>query len=123
MAEKFKIDLQFDEAKLAAKIKNGCEWAIENVLQQAAKNMADKIPTDSGELFRSQRIENKGTEGFIEWGGATVPYAKKQYYGVELNHPKDGTPPHSEPQALWAQKDYDENKRQYQQIFNKSMER
>lgn len=107
----------FDKQKLMRKVDKISEAALEAVGQQALKNMADSVPYDSGELYRSGIMKSQVDSLTLTWD---TPYAKRMYYGVNLNFSKDHS---SRAQAMWAHKDWDIHKGQYTGIIEKMKQR
>jgi hypothetical protein len=109
--------LEFDKSKLMRKVDGISEAGLEAVGQQALKNMEPTIPQDSKIMMESGIAKSEPNKLSLEWD---TPYAKKNYYGLDLNFSTDHA---SKPTAMWAQKDWDKNKGQYVGIIEKTKQR
>lgn len=108
MADGFIVRVEFDKAKLAARLEGLSERSIAAVANEALKDANYYVRKDSGELERSSLRASQPEKGKLVWD---TSYAKRVYY--------TGSPsPDVNPNAslLWAHRGFAENKAKYQRI-------
>lgn len=79
------IHCSFDEAKVRARIRQDLGEAQKALDAQIIADSSYFVPHDTGTLEDSATATSKIGTGVIQWA---VPYARRQYYGVNFDHSK-----------------------------------
>lgn len=79
------IQCSFDEAKVRARIRQAIGEAQQALDAQIIADSNHFVPQDTGTLQKSAQATSKIGTGMIQWA---VPYARRQYYGVNFDHSK-----------------------------------
>jgi hypothetical protein len=109
MSDGFTVHIEFDPAKLMARIEAESKKGIAIVANEALKDANYYAREDTGMMIHSSITASRPEEGGLVWD---TPYAKKMYYtGV----PSTDTNPNAS--LMWAHRGYAENHEKYDRIM------
>ena len=107
----FTVKIEFDKAKLKAKIETASKKGVKEVCNEALKDANYYARFDTGEMIRSSERASRPEDGELVWD---TPYAKRVYY---TGTPSTDKNPNAS--TLWAHKGYAENHEKYNRILEK----
>lgn len=93
------VDVEINEAAIQAKLEGLLDETTMLEIHNLFAKMCDPyVPFLEGPLSQSGLAQV--TPEYVQYGNSNVPYARRQYYGVDFNHTVDY---HPKATALWDQ--------------------